>query len=274
MLKTGPMVILAILMMSAMLVPLSMAKSPVNSGTANAGTAAKVYPSIFSAQVSNPSVAYTGQHITVYVNLTYGFENYNITIYFAGENLTGMTPTNTYHHFSGNSSYFTVPMIMPSTPQTLIFDVDASATTNTGIVSYSVQHQIQVRDPLVLHAVISNPTSVPIQNAKVTFLIDGSVVSTKVISNVPAHGSTNVQTSVILSRPLSRGTHTITVQVDSSVALVNGAGSSYSSTFYYGTPPNFTWIYYVAGAVVIFMVFLAFASGRRSSSAGGPKWRR
>lgn len=267
--KAGAIAILAILFLSAALVPVSMAKNPGTSASAG-----NVYPSLFTAQIDHPAVAYTGQNITVYVNLSYGYENYNLTVYFAGENLTGFEPTDTFHQYAVNNSYFKFFLVMPNTPQTLSLLVVASATAGTGNnVSYTGKSQITVSAPLVLHAILKNPSSVPIRNAKLSFLIDGSVVSTKIVPLIPAKGTVNVNVSLVLTTPLSKGEHTVTVTVDSSVLLVNSAGSSYSSTFYYGTPPNFTWIYYVAIGVVLFMAFMVFASGRRRPTTG-PKWKR
>lgn len=264
--KYASLLILVLLIASSFMVPLAIAKAPVTNSS-------QEYPSVFTAQVDRPSVAYTGQNISIYVNVSYGFQNYNVTVYYAGQNLTGMQPLLTFHQYEYNDSYFHFYMIMPKVPQKLILYVIATATASAGNVSYSTQTEITVESPLVLHAVVKNPTSVPIRDATLTFLIDGSIVSTKVVNLIPAGGSVNVNVSLVLSTPLSTGKHTITVKIDSSVALVNNAGSTYSSTFYYGTPPNFNWIYYVAGAVVIFMAFLAFAAGRRRPSTG-PKWKR
>lgn len=271
--RPGPAAVIFLLIATVLLVPVSMAASP---GTSSSGTptTSSAYPSIFTAEISHRPVAYTGQNITVYTNLTYGFQDYNLSVYFAGENLTGMSPLNTYHRFSTNNSYFRFSLIMPSTPQTVILLIRASAKAGSSNVTYSGQTQITVETPLVLHAKVTNPSSVPIRDAKLLFLIDGNLVSTKSVSVIPAKGSVDVSVSLVLAAPLSKGKHTVTVKVNSSVALINNAGSTYSSTFYYGSPPSFTWIYYVAAAVVIFMAFMVFASGKRRPTSGGPKWRK
>lgn len=264
--KYAFLLILVLLIASSFMVPLALAKAPVINSS-------QAYPSVFTAQVDHPSVAYTSQNISVYVNVTYGFHNYNVTVYYAGQNLTGMQPLLTFHQYEYNYSYFHFYMIMPKAPGPVLLYLIATASTSTGNVSFRTQTQITVESPLILHAIVKNPSSVPIRDATLTFLIDGSIVSTKVVSLVPAGGSVNVYVSLVLSTPLSTGKHTVTVKIDSSVALINNAGSTYSSTFYYGNPPNFNWIYYVAGGVVIFMAFLAFAAGRRRPSTG-PKWKR
>lgn len=265
--------VLMLLMVSFLFVPVSVA-GPQTAVSASPTQSSGVYPSIFSAEVNHPPVAYTGQNITVYVNLTYGFQNYNLSVYFAGQNLTGMSPINTYHQYSANKSYFKFSLVMPSTPQMLILLVAASATAGSYNVTYTGQSQISVKTPLVLHAEVINPTLVPIRDAKLLFLIDGNLVSTKTVSIIPARGSVNVNVSLVLAAPLSKGKHTITVEINSSVALINNAGSTYSSAFYYGTPPSYTWIYYVAAVVVAFMALMVFASGRRRPASGGPKWRK
>ena len=67
---------------------------------------------------------------------------------------------------------------------------------------------------------------------------------------------------------INKGDNTIQVFASTPGAVVSG-----DSTFYYGTPPNYTWIYYIAAVVVAFMIFLAVSAGRRSIPKS-PKWKK
>jgi hypothetical protein len=44
--------------------------------------------------------------------------------------------------------------------------------------------------------------------------------------------------------------------------------------FYYGTVPNYSWIYYVAGVVVVVMVIMAMGAGKRRNIPKKPKWKK
>ncbi len=235
--------------------------------------AGKAYPSVFNAVVQYRSVAYTGENVTVYVNGTYGFENYNLTVYFAGNNLTGFRPTNTYHNYSVNNPYFSFNITAPTTPQMVYMYVVLSATDGSGTVKFSSMYPLKVVSPMILHATVSNPSSVPVYNTHINFFIDGISVASRVVPYIAPHGKVVVSVTLALTVKLSSGEHTLTVSVNSAALMVNGAVSQYTSKFYYGTPPNYTWIYYIAAAVIAFMAFMAFAAGKKRTP-GMPKWKR
>ncbi len=260
------------LLLSAFMVP------AVNAIQPETGSSSGPYPAIFSASVNYRSSVITNQNIHVYVNATYGFSNYNLTVYFAGENMTGFQPTDSFHQFSASSPYFIFNITAPSTPQTVFMHIVVTASNGTGTLTYSTQNEITVYSPIVLYAAVTNSGPVPLYNLTLQFFIDGSQRSTVTIPVIASHRTVKVNTTVVPVPALSKGKHTVTVKVSGNnpLVLINGEqATSYSSSFYYGTPPNYTWIYYIAAAVVVFMAFLVFASGRRApAGAMRPKWRK
>ncbi|WP_171823320.1 hypothetical protein [Thermogymnomonas acidicola] len=56
---------------------------------------------------------------------------------------------------------------------------------------------------------------------------------------------------------------------------VDGSTDYATSTFYYGQPPNYDWIYYVVAVVAVVMIVVATSRRRPPQTPGGrPKWKR
>ena len=230
-------------------------------------------PNIFNLHLSSPTRAYFGQNITFYANLTYGVTNYSLTIFIAGYNLSGLGPQPYYHFYNATSGDFNQSIVMPNSNGTVTLYAEAQASGTTGYVNATASVNIQVVYPLTLNAIISNPSGIPIRNTTVNFEIDGATVGTKVVAEIAPYSSIQVSINVIPPQ-LSTGTHTLSILVNNPSAKVDGQ-TSYSSQFYYGTPPNFTWIYYVAAAVVAFMVFMVLLAGSRPRNLPRkPKWKK
>jgi hypothetical protein len=228
-----------------------------------------VYPSIFSSTVEYHTV-YTGESFSLYVNSTYGFNNYSALLLFSGNNLTGISPGTSLNITKDSSPYMQFNITAPSCAEDLNVLLETSAEAGSNIVSYSTTFTIQVVDPINLSATISNPTQYTLHNVTVTFAINGVNVSTQVISSLAPYASTVVNTKTPDRYLLSNGNNAVNVYVNTPVVTIKGA----TSTFYYGTPPNYTWIYYVAAVVIAFMLFLVFGASRRVPQIRRPKWRK
>jgi hypothetical protein len=239
------------------------------------GIESQVSPSILNLQISGPSYAYFGQQVNIYLNSTYGFTNYSLTLYIAGYNLSGLAPQAEIHFYNASKGNFVQQITVPNYAQTLILYGALQVSSSSGIMYANDSIAIQVQKPIILNAIISNPTQVPMYNVTVFFSIDGTLVDTDVVPYVAPYSKMIVNVSIDPSYPLSlsQGKHSVTITINNAQARVNGQ-TSYSSSFYYGTPPNYDWIYYVAAAVVIFMAFLVFTSGRRRNIPRKPKWKK
>ncbi len=235
---------------------------------ASSGTG-PVFPSIFSSTVEYHTV-YTGEKFSIYVNSTYGFDNYSALLLFSGNNLTGMSPGTSLNITKDASPYMQFNITAPSCAEDLDVLLETSAQAGSQIVSYSTTFTIQVVDPINLSATISNPTQYTLHNVTVTFAINGVNVSTQVVSSLAPYTSTVVNAKTPDRYLLSNGNNAVTVYVNTPVVTIKGA----STTFYYGTPPNYNWIYYVAAAVIAFMIFLVFGASRRVPQIRRPKWRK
>ena len=108
----------------------------VSSGSVAAvASAAPTSNSVYNTQVNVPFYVYGGQTFTMYVNNTYGFSNYTVTVYFSGENMTGFSPTNTYHNFSVSNPDFSVKIKAPQESQQLTFLVKTTASSSSPFFS-------------------------------------------------------------------------------------------------------------------------------------------
>lgn len=272
---------LIVILLSISIMPSAVAfsnGSSSHSNSHNIESASTPYPSIFSASVGYKSVLLVKSTSQIYINATSGFKNYNLTVYFAGENMTGFQPTNTFHKYQINNPYFVFNITAPTSPQTVYFTINVSATNSTGRLYHVASYEISILSPIVLYATVTNKNSVPIYNITLAFEIDGIQRATKEVPVINSHSTVTISVSIVPLPPLKQGRHTITVSIvgNNPLILINGQqANSYTSNFYYGSPPNYSWIYYIAVAVVVFMLFMIYASGRRPPAGSQvPKWRK
>ncbi|MCL4341628.1 MAG: hypothetical protein M1431_06010 [Candidatus Thermoplasmatota archaeon] len=238
-----------------------------------AGSSSASYIPPFSSAVTLPSYATTGQNVTFYVNDSLGFNNYTVTVYISGENLTGASPSTSYHTTHKSDPDFAVSLKMPSSPQTVYVTVVSGANYSSHYVHRSYSYTVNVIAPIIFYATVSDTGTVAIHNLTVDFTVDGQFVGTATASYIPPGGSYTVNFTYV-NPYLTDGEHTLTVSVNNPAVSIDGSTGSYTTHFYYGSPPNYDWIYYVAAVVVAFMIFLAMTAGRRSNLPNRPKWRK
>lgn len=228
----------------------------------------------YNTQVQVPYYVYGGESFHMYVNNTYGFTNYTVTVYFAGSNLTGFSPTNTYHNFSASNPDFVIPIKAPTQNQQLTFLVKTTADSPTGQAKTSSTYVVNVIQPVHLYASVKNTDSAAIYNVTVNFYVDNNYVASKTITRLGS-GQTEMVNYTWVAPLLSKGEHTLTAQVNNTLLSINGGGNSATSHFYYGNPPNYNWIYYIVAVVAVFMLVMAMGAGRRPRvGERKPKWKK
>lgn len=240
-------------------------------------SSAYTYVPPFSQTAALPSYSFAGQNLTVYVNESFGFSNYTLTAYIGGENLSGLSPQSTTHLFQASNPDFKMNITAPSQDGSLYLRVIAAAQYGNSNVTSVSTYTINIVTPVVFHAVIANKGLSTINNLTVNFYLDNAQFPSGNVT-IPTIAP-NQQVVVNFTYPhesLPPGEHTLTVSTTSSSVQINGATGASTSNFYYGTPPNYNWIYYVAIVVVIVMGFLAFSAGRKPSAGSirPPKWRK
>lgn len=245
------------------------------SGSMAAVASASTQGSIYNAQVQVPYYVYTGQNFEMYVNNTGGFSNYSVTVYFSGQNMTGFSPTNTYHNFSSSQPDFGFQVKAPNGTQQMKFLVKTSAVSSSGATeTFTSTYTVNVISPIFLHATVTNTKQVPLYNVTVNFYVDNSYVTTKTIQSLGS-GQTVLLNYTWLNPYLNNGEHTLKVEVNNTLISINNGGSSVTTHFYYGSPPNYNWIFYIVAVVAVFMFVMAMGAGRRPRvGERKPKWRK
>ncbi|CAC12261.1 hypothetical protein [Thermoplasma acidophilum] len=224
----------------------------------------------YSSQVSYPSDVGTGQQFNITITSSAGFSNYNFTIYIAGTNLTGLSPTNTIHQYYASKYNYTATITAPETPQTLYLYIVTSAYFDGVQYNYSEMITVSVISPIYFHVFLSNPTSYPVYDVTATFYVDGTPVLQKTVPKIMP-GSTVEVNATYINPNLGHGSHTLTVTINNANIKIDGNANSISTKFYYGTPPNYNWIYYVFAVVLVFMVIMVLGSNRGRNQ---PKWKK
>lgn len=230
----------------------------------------------FSQTASLPSYSFVNQNFTVYVNETFGFSNYTLTAYIGGDNFTGSSQQSSLHYFQATSPDFKFNITAPGISQKIYIRVVAAAEYKSASVTNSQSYTVTISQPIVFHAQIVNKGIATVNNLTVNFYLDNAQFASGHVT--VASIAPNQVVDVNFTYPfesLTNGEHSLTVTTTSSVINVNGNTGSSTSHFYYGTPPNYTWIYYVAIVVIIVMAFFVFSAGRRPAAGmRPPKWRR
>ncbi len=229
--------------------------------------------------VSAPTYSFVGQNFTVSVDNPLGFTNYTMTAYISGSNLTGISPTSTVHNFQGSNPIFNFNIKSPVTQQTLYITIVTAAQYGNSFVKATQTLQVTVIDPVIFHAIVLNTGITTVKNLTVNFYLDNSPnpVGNVTVKSVAPNQEVSVNFTYPLdpAKYLGTGEHTLKVTTNSPLVSINGNQGSSTTKFYYGTPPNYNWIYYVAAIVVIFMIFLALSAGRKTvPGMRTPKWRK
>ncbi|MCL5782313.1 MAG: hypothetical protein M1476_00135 [Candidatus Thermoplasmatota archaeon] len=231
----------------------------------------------FSSQIAAPSYTSTGQNFALYVNNSAGFTNYSVTVYMSGENLTGASPLSSYHDFKASNPDFIVNVTAPLASQTIYFLIVSTADYGSSHVVKKSSYQISVITPIILRAEVTNQGTQPIYNLSLSFTLSDSTgivyQGSKTVSKI-LPGQTVSVNLTYTSNLFKDGEYSLNVSSQNSTVRINGQGSSSISNFYYGQPPNYNWIFYIAAGVVIFMIFFALSAGRRPTAASRPKWKK
>lgn len=232
----------------------------------------------FSQTATLPSYSFVNQNFTVYVNETYGFSNYTVTAYIGGENFTGASSQqSSLHYFSATNPDFKFNITAPAVAQTIYIKVIAAANYHNASVTSSKLYTVSISQPIVFHALISNKGVSTVHNLTINFYLDNSQFPSGQVT--VASIAPNQVLEINYTYPfesLTHGEHTLKVTASSSAIQINGNSGSSISHFYFGSPPSYTWIYYIAAIVVVFMVFIALSAGRKTPSGmrPPPKWRK
>lgn len=230
----------------------------------------------FTQTAALPSYSFVNQNFTVYVNETFGFTNYTLTTYIGGENFTGSSQQSSLHYFHASNPDFSFNITSPPIAQTIYIKVVAAAQYQGANVISSATYTVAISEPIVFHAQIQNKGIATVHNLTLDFYLDNAQFPAGQVT--VASVAPNQVVYVNFTYPhesLTQGEHTLTVTTKSTTIQINGNTGSSTSRFYYGTPPSYTWIYYVAVVVIIVMVFFALSAGRRPAAGmRPPKWRK
>ena len=239
---------------------------PVDSQAANA---------TFGATLSYPGTVYSFEYFHLNVTETPGYSNYSATIYAGAQNVTNMKPITADQKVSEKNGSFEFSLIAPSyAPQTMYVYIQESADYNGVQVKHSQEIEIKVVSPIVFHAQLSDSLPVPIYNLTVLFYLDGQQVGSKYVPSLMPN-DTVVVNLTLPSNLVSQGEHSLEITVSNASVFINSNKQSYTTTFYFGTPHNYDWIYYISIGAAIFMGFLFFVATRRKKGMGYiPKWKK
>ncbi len=225
-----------------------------------------------SPSFSSPSAyKYTNEIFPISVNNSKaGYDNYTINILMGAKNDTGLSPLS-YHSFSKNNGNFTTNIRAPSKSENLYLFITETAMkeSNSKLTTiYSSEKTYNISNPVKFNATVKT-SSAPANNITVNFFVNGNQhpMGAAHISTIKANSSYNA-TITVPGALVPKGKDLLTITTNN--PAVTPPKSTY---FYYGHPPNYNWIYYIAAVAVAFAIFMILVSGKRNTIKA-PKWKR
>jgi len=225
-----------------------------------------------SATIEGPTVVGTGEtcHYKIYVNGY--FDEYQIHVLLAGENLTGASPINETFNSSANN-VFNVNITFPTVPGTVYIYVQSVGIVNGSQPSINITYlQVKVIKSIPFIVKVKNPTPYTIKNVNVTFYLDGSFAGNVTVPSISPNSTVNVTYNYV--GIISNGTHTLKAIINSNVLEFSTGSRSYTIQFYYGKPPDYTWVWYVIAFIVIISIFFYYTFSQSKKRPALPKWKR
>ena len=211
----------------------------------------------------------TTETYTIYVNGY--FYKYGYHLFLTGENLSGLKQV----EYTGMSSkgVFKVNITFPATPQVVELAVmgigyyENSSTPYTQIYYY----KINVVKSIPFTVRIYNPSSLIIKNVTLSYYLNGNFIGNQTVSSINPGQYENITYYYVGT--LNQGTNSLVVKINSSVLKFSNYSNVYTMNFYYGSPPNYSWAWYLFAVVVVIVVFLILMA-EFSRRKPRPKWKK
>ena len=233
-------------------------------------TAASAASGPLEATINGPTALAPSQTAQYNISITGGPTGnltYALSYYITGTNTTGGNPlTSSPGSTSGNKTKYTVNVTAPTLEQTVTLSVTVVATSKTAPTQNVTRtYTITVIRGIVLSAKFHNSGTTAAVNVTVMWAIDGTLVGTSVLKQIPANADATA-TFTYLPAKLSPGEHTLTVSADiDHDGVINPArGEVVTSTIFYNqvepTAPGWA---FLLGIGIFIPVFLGVVALRR-----------
>ena len=224
--------------------------------------------------VKGPTAVATNTTVHYKVTLSSIFDVYRCTLLVAGQNLTGVKPTDQVSKVSYVGE-FDFEVKTPKEPQRIYLDFRVFGTLNsTGKTKiFEKKLAVDVKEPFVIHGSVKNIENYTLRNVTVYFYVDGNLIGNVTIDKIDPNSTKDFTYNWIPN--VNEGEHTLVMKVMNDGVLFSNGKNEYSTKLYIGTVPSYDWILY-SGIIVLVIVstlyFVAFLGRRKKKT--GPKWKK
>ncbi len=201
------------------------------------------------------------------------FDGYGYHLFLTGENMSGGT-TNELTGFSYTTNTFKVNVTFPSKTGVYyiyvmgIGEVNGSIEKSTAITYLKVN----VVKSIPIELKVKNTAPYEIKNVTVTFFLNGKLVGNSTIGSISPNSTANVTYYYIGT--LENGVNVINARLNSNVVKFSTGSNITTLYFYYGKPPDYTWLWYLLAGIVIFTVAIIYMYSAGKKRPGAPKWKK
>lgn len=199
------------------------------------------------------------------------FDGYGYHLFLTGSNLTGGT-TQELAGFSYSTNTFTVNITFPSRPGVVyIFVMGIGVVNGTGEKTTTINYlQINVLKSIPITLTIKNTEPYEIKNVTVSFFLNGKLIG-NATANLGPNSTSNITYNYVGT--FQNGVNVITARLNTNLVKFSTGSNVTTLYFYYGTPPNYDWLWYLLAGIVLFTVAIIYfyTYGKKT---GVPKWKK
>ena len=225
-----------------------------------------------SVDIYGPTIVGTNGTYQYKIVVNGYFDEYGYHLFLTGENMSGGTT----NELVGNSYYsnvFIVNLTFPSQPQTVyIYVMGIGIVNGSSPVTTTNYLQVNVVKSIPINLKIKNTAPYEIKNINVTFYLNGKIIGNSTISSIGPNSTTNVTYYYVGT--FENGVNVIYARLNSNVVKFSNGSNVTSINFYYGTPPNYTWLWYLLIGIVLFSIAILFFYTSAKKRPNLPKWKK
>ncbi|MGC8691623.1 MAG: hypothetical protein ACP5RZ_01200 [Thermoplasmata archaeon] len=225
-----------------------------------------------TVNVSGPSMVGANTTHEYSISVNGYFYKFGYHLLLTGENLSGLKQVE-YTGISYNG-HFKINITFPSMPQTVILVIMGFGYYENSTIAYSqiVKYTINVVKSIPFIVKITNPSSMWIYKVNISYYLNGQFIGNQTVNSIGPNQQENITYYYVGT--INSGTNYLTVKLNSSVLKFSNYSSVYTIGFYYGQPPDYSWVWYIFAVVVIVIIFFIYMAEFSRKRRPRPKWKK
>ncbi|MGB9814366.1 MAG: hypothetical protein ACPLVI_00240 [Thermoplasmata archaeon] len=201
------------------------------------------------------------------------FDGYGYHLFLTGSNMSGGT-TEELTGLSYTTNTFKVNITFPSRPETVYIYVMGIGIVNgspekTTSINYI---QVNVVKSVPITLTLKNTEPYEIKNISISFFLNGRFIGTSNVSSMGPNSTVNVTYNYIGT--FENGVNVLSARLNTNLVKFSSGSNCTTLYFYYGTPPNYDWLWYLLAGITLFTLAIIYFYSSGKKRPGAPKWKK